>query len=163
MKPACVYLIGSLRNPEIPKIAERLRKTTGLEIFDNWFSAGNFADDSWRDYEKARGHSYIEGLQNYSAKHVFDFDLTHLRRSSAAILVHPAGKSAHLELGWMLGQGKLGYILIDDPERWDVMALFATAVFDNIDALAARLKNDWVSSTSQAFVPLYIPPMRMTG
>jgi nucleoside 2-deoxyribosyltransferase len=41
----------------------------------------------------------------------------------------PAGKSAHLELGYMIGRGKPCFVLFDEePERWDVMYQFATAV-----------------------------------
>ena len=34
-----VYLIGSLRNPKVPKIAEKIR-ALGFEVFDDWFAAG---------------------------------------------------------------------------------------------------------------------------
>src|SRR5258705_9932067 len=122
-----IYLIGSLRNPEVPKIAQQIRlRLLDLEVFDDWYAAGPTADDSWRDYEKARGRSYIESLGCYPARHVFEFDEAHLHRAVAAVLVLPAGKSAHLELGWLLGRGKPGYILLDNPERWDVMYQFAT-------------------------------------
>jgi hypothetical protein len=136
-----IYLIGSLRNPEVPKIAQQLRLLVpGHEIFDDWYAAGPTADDCWRDYEKARGRGYIESLSCYPARHVFEFDQEHLRRASAGVLVLPAGKSGHLELGWMLGQGKPGYILLDNPERWDVMYQFAFGVFDNLSELAVTLR-----------------------
>src|SRR5438034_1270844 len=125
-----VYLIGSLRNPEVPKIASRLREA-GLEVFDEWYAAGPTADDCWRDYEKARGNSYLEGLSGLAAKHVYSFDLRHLDRSEAALLVLPAGKSGHLELGFAIGKGKPGYILLEPGvDRWDVMYQFATGLFE---------------------------------
>ena len=135
-----IYLIGSLRNPEIPKIAERLR-AEGHEVFDDWFAAGPEADDFWRDYEKQRGHSLQQALRGYAAQHVFQFDRTHLDRCSAAVLAWPAGKSGHLELGYVVGAGKPGYILLDgQPERFDVMLNFATGVFDKMEDLIAALK-----------------------
>ena len=55
-------------------------------------------------------------------------------------MVMPAGKSGHLELGYMLGQGKKGYILFDkEPDRWDVMYQFATGVFFNKEELINEL------------------------
>jgi hypothetical protein len=135
-----IYLIGSLRNPDIPAIAEELR-AAGHEVFDDWFAAGPEADDRWRDYEKARGRTYAEALNGHAAGHVFNFDLEHLQRADTVVLVYPAGKSAHLELGWALGQGKKGYVLLDNPERWDVMLKFTTGVFDNINDLVREL--DW--------------------
>src|SRR5690348_9389879 len=104
-----IYLIGSLRNPKVPEIAAQLR-AKGHEVFDDWYAAGEIADDSWRDYEQQRGRTYAEALKGHAAKHVFEFDLTHLGRASAAVLVLPAGKSSHLELGWMLGKGKRGFV-----------------------------------------------------
>lgn len=135
-----VYLIGSLRNPEIPKIADRLRRELGIEVFDDWFAAGPIADDSWRDYEKARGRDYPTALRGYAAKHVFDFDYTHLTRTEGAVLALPAGRSAHLEFGWMIGRGKPGWVLMDNPERWDVMNQFATGVHQTIEELIAGIQ-----------------------
>lgn len=124
-----IYLIGSLRNEEIPKIAQSLR-TTGLDVFDDWFAAGPEADDYWKKYEEARGKSYIEALRSYAAVHVFEFDRYHLDRCDAALLALPAGKSGHLELGYVAGSGKPTFILLDRPDRWDVMYQFATRVFE---------------------------------
>jgi len=133
-----IYLIGSLRNEKIPTIGNELREL-GFDVFDDWFSPGPHADDYWRDYEKARGHTYVKALEGYAAKHIFEFDFHHIERCDIAVLIYPSGKSAHLELGFMLGRGKLGYILLDDQERWDVMLQFATGIFDNFDNLKKEL------------------------
>jgi len=130
-----IYLIGSLRNPEVPIIARSLR-LSGHEVFDDWFAAGPEADDYWRDYEIQRGHSFIQALDGYAANHVFEFDKYHLNRADAAVLVLPAGKSGHLELGYAIGLGKPGYILLDNnPERYDVMYRFATKVCASVEEL----------------------------
>lgn len=130
-----------MRNPEIPKIAERLRSELGVEVFDDWFAAGPEADDKWRDYEKGRGRTYAEALAGLAAEHVFSFDKTHLNRAESAVLVYPAGKSAHLELGYCIGLGKPGYILLDgEPERYDVMTKFASGVFTNVEDLIDNIR-----------------------
>lgn len=135
-----LYLIGSLRNPRVPEIAAAFRKG-GWDVFDDWYSAGEHADDAWRDYERARGHALPEALKGYAAQHVFNFDKQHIDRCSAVMLVLPAGKSGHLELGYAIGQGKPGYILLDgDPERYDVMYAFASAVFMTLDEAAEALR-----------------------
>jgi nucleoside 2-deoxyribosyltransferase len=119
-----LYLIGSLRNPEVPNLHKQLT-AAGFEIFSDWFAAGERADDAWKEYESLLGHSYIEALEGHAACHVFEFDKRHLDESDGAILMLPAGKSGHLELGYMIGQGKPGFILLDNPDRWDVMYKFA--------------------------------------
>ncbi len=134
-----VYLIGSLRNPEIPKIAKKIREL-GFYVFDDWYAAGPEADDKWRDYEKARGRTYKEALRGLAADHVYKFDLEHLNECDIAVLCLPTGKSGHLELGHVIGKGKKGYILLDNPERWDVMYKFALGVFHSFDELQNELK-----------------------
>lgn len=135
-----IYLIGSLRNPKVTEVA-RLLRTDGFEVFDDWMAAGPEADDYWRDYEKERGHTFSEALKGYAAKHVYEFDLLHLNRCDIAVLLLPAGKSGHLELGYFIGRGKPGFILMqDDPERFDVMYQFATGVHSYYNDLLTDLR-----------------------
>ena len=138
-----IYMIGSLRNPDIPKIGASLR-SIGFEVFDDWHAAGPIADDSWQAYEQSRGHTYDEALKGYAARHVFDFDWFHLNRADIGLLVLPAGKSGHLELGYMAGKGKPCYILMDkEPERYDVMYQFAEGgVFFDVNSLKGALRHD---------------------
>ena len=133
-----IYLIGSLRNPEIPIIANTLREA-GHEVFDDWYAAGPNADDHWRDYEIQRHRSYRAALSGLAARHVYQFDLEHLERATIAVLVLPAGKSGHLELGYALGRGKRGYVILDSPERWDVMYEFADDVVESVEDLIHEL------------------------
>ena len=136
-----IYLIGSLRNSNIPRIGNNLRDV-GFDVFDDWFAGGKIADDEWKEYEQNRGHTYIEALDGIAAKHIFDFDMDHLDRCDIGILVCPAGKSGHLELGYLIGKGKPAYILLDQEDiRWDVMYKFATKVFLTMDDLIATLNN----------------------
>lgn len=135
-----LYLIGSLRNEGIPEISKSLRKI-GLDVFDDWHAAGPEADDCWKEYEENRGRTYKEALSGYAARHVFSFDKYHLDRCDAALLVLPAGKSGHLELGYMAGRGKPTFILLDRPDRWDVMYQFATEVFEDKGQMLGRLQS----------------------
>lgn len=123
-----LYLIGSLRNDAIPAIGAKLR-TLGYDVFDDWYAAGPEADDYWKKYETERGRGYADALKGYAAEHVFHFDKHHLDDASVVVLVLPAGRSGHLELGYSLGRGIPGFILHDNPDRWDVMYRFADGVF----------------------------------
>lgn len=135
-----VYLIGSLREAVVPRVAAALR-TDGIRVFDDWYAAGRKADDEWMEYEKNRGHNFAQALQGEAAKNVFNFDKRHLEASQAVVLALPAGKSGHLELGWALGKNKLGYILLNgEPDRFDVMYQFADGVFTDIVSLTQELK-----------------------
>src|ERR1043166_552382 len=126
----------------IPEIGNTLR-SKGHDVYDDWFAGGREADDEWQRYEEVRGRDYITALNGWHAAQVFTNDLTHLDRCEAAILVLPAGKSGHLELGYVRGSGKKAYILMDKaPDRFDVMYRYAkggvyTSLEDLVNALGS--------------------------
>lgn len=127
-----IYLIASLRNKEVVQIGNRIREL-GIEAFDDWSSPGPEADDYWKQYSEARGQTYKEALNSYAAQHVFEFDKYHLDRCDSSLLILPAGRSCGIEFGWSRGRGKPGWILLDRPDRWDVMFQFASGVYDSVD------------------------------
>lgn len=130
-----LYLIGSLKNTWILEVHKKLEEL-GYDVFSDWFSAGPDADDHLRDYYRERGYNYREIMESYSAKQIFEYDRHHLDRCDEAIMVMPAGKSGHLELGTVIGAGKNGYILFDqEPERVDIMHGFATGIFLSMEEL----------------------------
>lgn len=118
-----IYVIGSLRNEKITEYAKNLRKLN-FEVFDDWHSVSPNGDDLWKEYEMKRGRTYKEALAGHHAHNVFNFDKKHIDNSDIGVLIMPAGKSAFLELGYMIGCGKPGFILMDEQERYDVMVLF---------------------------------------
>ncbi len=57
------------------------------------------------------------------------------------MIVLPSGSSGHLELGYMAGRGKPAYMLMEsEPERYDVMRLFATKIFIGLDEMLEGLR-----------------------
>lgn len=145
-----VYLIGSLKNQQyIPELANRIGEL-GYDAFADWIAPGPEADDFLLTYSKTRGRNYKQTLQSYAAQHVFEFDKHHIDEADIGILVMPAGKSGHLELGYMAGKGKRTYIFFaeGEPERVDVMYLFADDVFFSEAELLASLNEVAVVSHS---------------
>lgn len=135
-----IYLVGSLRNPNIPQIAARLREE-GHEVFDDWWAAGPHADDIWRDYEKARGLSFVEALNGPHARTVFRFDRDNILARDTLVMALPAGQSAAMELGFASGAGKSTHILMPkENERWDIMYGFAERVHTDMGSLIRSLK-----------------------
>lgn len=147
-KRPVVYLVGSLRNPRVVEVGNEVR-ALGLECVDNWVAASPTADDAWQAYSTARGRSYAQALESREARHVFHFDRAYLNLADAVVLLYPAGKSGHLEFGYGVGQGKRGYLLMEEPaERYDVMLQFASAPLfhslpELLDALRADLLANW--------------------
>ena len=131
-----------MRNPEIPKLAEYLRGQTGSEVFDDWYSPGPETDDYWQTYEKARARTFAQALDTPHAWNVFRFDKLNLDKARDVVLAMPAGKSAHIELGYSVGMGKRSFIFMDgEPERFDVMYRFATKVCTSREALVSALSS----------------------
>lgn len=138
-----IYVIGSLRNPRVQEIAAALRKQD-FHVFDDWHGGGPEADDHWMAYAKARGWSMKTALNGYLAKHIFALDERHLDECDIAVLVMPAGKSGHLELGYAAGKGKRTFVLFDqEPERFDVMYNFCTAVAFTLPELLAEIEDSY--------------------
>lgn len=134
-----IYLIGSLRNEYIPRLADQLRED-GYDVFDDWHCPGPQADEYWHDYEVFRGRKFTEALAGKHAWNVFNYDKGNLDASSTAVLVCPAGKSAHLELGYCVGRGIRTAILLDkEPERFDIMYRFADTVCNDYGELRSWL------------------------
>lgn len=133
-----VYLIGALKCKTIPTLAGILR-ADGLTVYDDWWSAGEHADSEWRKHEQLRGRSFAEALKGEHAQNVFQFDKKLLDQSDAAVLVMPAGKSAHIELGYMVGRGKRTAVLLTEPDRFDVMYAFADTVVETVEELRTWL------------------------
>lgn len=137
-----VYLVGALKNRDIMDLAAELRGEE-FDVFDDWLSPGEHADERWQEYEQRRGRTYAEALRGHHARHAFALDYAHLQESDAVVLVLPCGKSGHLELGWAAGAGKMTYVLLPgEPDRYDLMYLFADAVFTDQEDLIERLQGE---------------------
>ena len=128
-----IYIIGALKNWKVIDLANKLGKIfPKYEFFCSWICPGPKADFYLRQYGKKRGLNYKETLQDWGAKHIFNFDKTHLDRANIVIMLMPCGKSGHLELGYSRGKGKKGYVLFPkEPKRLDVMYQFASDLFFN--------------------------------
>jgi hypothetical protein len=126
-----VYVIGSLRNDNVPEIARAIRAATGAEVFDSWHGAGPDADTYWREYEQGKGHVYTKALEEPLARKNFGFDKEWLDWCNVGVLVMPAGISGHLEIGHLTGvPNKRTFILLEEEplEKWDLMYKLATLV-----------------------------------
>lgn len=135
-----IYVIGSLKHDRAANVANQLREES-FNVFDDWHAQGTDADHHWARYEKRKGHNYREALAGKAAEHAFSFDYNHLLLCKAAVLVYPCGKSAHLELGWVLGKGKPGFILLDgEPDQFELMVKFATAICYDVEELVAAIR-----------------------
>jgi hypothetical protein len=123
-----LYVASSWRNEEQPSVVCALRQA-GHEVYDfrhpepdNDGFSWNRIDPAWKTWSTL---SYAKALQHPIALHGFGLDFAALQWAEGCVLVLPCGKSAHLELGFMLGAGKPGIILAPEKIEPELMYLLA--------------------------------------
>lgn len=137
-----LYIIGTFKNDRIEPLGDKLRKH-GFEVFDSWRATHPESDQIMWKYERARGHNYKEALRGLAAQNAFLFDKRHLDNSDLAILVMDAGRSAHIEAGYMIGCGKPVFVLLEPEkkiERLDLMHNFLTDFFETEEELIKAIE-----------------------
>lgn len=131
-----IYIAGSMSNRDGVETVAKAVEAAGFSAFYDWIYPGEETDRKWQEFSQRMGLSYLEALDSPHAGDVFDFDKRWLDVADAFILVYPAGKSAHTELGYMAGRGTRTFVLLDkEPERWDIMLKFADLVTDDLEEI----------------------------
>ena len=104
-----IYVASSWRNPLYESVLAVLR-AADLSFYDfrhpiegnegfHWHEI----DPDWQQWTPAR---YREALADPRAHEGFHLDMDALKACDTLLLVLPCGRSAHLELGYAIGQGK---------------------------------------------------------
>jgi len=143
-----VYVASSWRNPRQPEVVLALAHA-GHEVYD--FRApngpggtpGGFQwseiDPDWKAWSP---ETFRERIDHPIASVGFDRDFDAMDSCDAGVLVMPCGRSAHLELGWLAGQGKQTVILLSDGEP-ELMYRLASQLCVTIDEVLKALEEPW--------------------
>ena len=126
-----IYVASSWRNEKQPQVVAALREA-GHEVYDfrnpvpgeNGFGWSQI-DQAWQTWTPEQ---YLAALDHPIAQHGFSRDMDALEGCEACVLVMPCGRSAHLELGWAAGAGRLTYVLLDGPSEPELMYLMNTRI-----------------------------------
>jgi nucleoside 2-deoxyribosyltransferase len=79
-------------------------------------------------------------LQDSRAQRAYREDKKHIDWADAVVMLHPCGKSSHLEAGYAVGAGKKLFMLGEFPKgEFDVMYGFADSLHRNIEELCTTL------------------------
>ncbi len=138
-----IYLASSWRNPDQPTVLKRLRHE-GFEVYDfrnphpgNHGFHWSEIDTNWENWTP---WEFIAALKHEQVMVGFSLDFAAMNLCDVCVLVMPCGRSAHLELGYMLGQGKPGYILLDDSGEPELMYRIVTGLCTGINDMIRQLK-----------------------
>lgn len=118
--PNRVYVASSWRNPIQIAVCAALRAAK-IDYYDFRNPGDDLAGFSWKevmpsfdiDAQECTADDYLDGLAHPRAEQGFAADFAAMKDCDTCVLVLPCGKSAHLELGWFIGQGKRTAILLD--------------------------------------------------
>lgn len=148
-----IYVASSWRCTMQPVVVESLR-TAGHEVYD--FRNPKEGDEGldWSEvmpsYRRvgpgspeppADAREYVEALSHPISEAGFANDFDAMRWADTFVLVLPCGRSAHLEVGWAIGQGKRTAIVLDGPSVVpELMYKLADIVVRDLAGLHAWLK-----------------------
>jgi hypothetical protein len=128
-----IYVASSWRNEGQPAVVARLRSERH-EVYDfrapdpGGSTPGGFQwseiDPEWKNWTP---EEYRVAVDDPIALHGLGRDFAAMATSDACVMVQPCGVSAALELGWMLGAGKVGIVLLRAGPRFEPELMFRLA------------------------------------
>lgn len=133
-----VYVAASWRTPSQPAVV-RVLSNAGHLVYD--FRHDGFSwkevDPQWQ-FKRSVG-DYLKAVQHPAAQRGFERDRYALDWCEVCVLLQPSGRSAHLELGYAIGKGKLGVVLLSPGEEWDLMYKLAHLRAATLDEVVSFL------------------------
>jgi len=142
-RPIRIYLASSWRNAYQATVLSELR-AAGFEVYDFKNPAPGNQGFGWRqtiDRPIATAADLLEALAHPRAVAGFKFDFDAMKWADVCVLLLPSGNSAHLEAGWMAGQGKNVVVLapelrepecLDDPDGRTPLFMTTAEVIDHL-------------------------------
>ncbi len=146
---AHIYVASSWRCPTQPGVVQALRDA-GHEVYDFRNPPGGATGFAWSEVDPAwldwSIDTYRNLLDHPRAVEGFGNDLEAMEWADTFVLVLPCGRSAHLELGWAVGQGlRTAILLSQDGFEPELM-------YRMVDHLAVSTEElvDWLRPPDEA-------------
>ena len=138
-----IYIASSWKNAEMVRGIALILEKEGHEVYDFTDETRHFAFNlnMLPNKEELDHISFL--TQVPESREAFDTDKKGLDWSDTAIMVLPCGRSAHLELGYAVGQGKATFIFGDLPNgEYECMYHFVNGCYhvDELNQLLEVLK-----------------------
>ena len=139
-----IYVASSWRNEARQQYVVRALREKGHEVYDFRNPEPGDYGFSWRQVaepdELVNPSKFREVLSRERCQDGFNKDMTALCEADATVLVLPCGRSAHLELGYAVGDGKHTIVLLDDPiSEPELMYLMCSAICVSVAEVVAKL------------------------
>lgn len=109
-----IYAASSWKNP-MHDATVCILEAAGFEVY-NFKGPHGFGWHEVGITDPCTFPKYMEGISKTRADEGFKADFDAMEWADTFVLTLPCGRSAHLELGWAVGQGKDTFILFDGRE-----------------------------------------------
>lgn len=138
-----VYVASSWRNPLQIAVVAAFR-AAGINHYDfrnpakgnkgfHWYEVmPSYPHEDAANWGGTTQAEYLAALNHPVAIEGFRLDFEAMESCDTCVLVLPCGRSAHLELGWFVGQGKKTAILLDSPVTPELMYRMVDYVAPNL-------------------------------
>lgn len=138
--PHKIYIASSWKNKYMVQAAAHIFRAGGLDAYD--FTS--HYSGSWDQVDVAHSlwewSTFREALTDSRCKEWFKSDFDAMKWADTCVLILPCNRSAHLELGWFIGQGKHTAILTDDGlAQPELMYKMVDYIATNMDELLSWL------------------------
>jgi hypothetical protein len=148
-----VYVASSWRCVRQPGVVTFLR-AHGIDCYDftspeeslgfTWTETGLVRDSDGR----AWADDIQKSLVHPRAEEGFASDFNAMQKADACVLVLPCNRSAHLELGWFVGQGKPTAIFLESVNEPELMYKMVDLITDDIHQIVDWLRDESTKKTS---------------
>ena len=146
-----VYIASSWKQASAVNTLAIFLEGNGMEVFaftegdkrPDGLDAFTFGPDTWEGPLPLKQTDWINFMDNAKTERAFRADKAGLDWADTVVLLLPCGRSAHLEAGYAVGQGKELYVWGDlPPGEYETMYGFADGLyrFEQLDELIAKLK-----------------------
>lgn len=138
-----LYVASSWRNELQPGVVQSLR-AEGFHVYDFRHPAPGNDGFAWSEIDPAwqawTQEHFRSALEHPIAVKGFSLDFGAMKDSDACVLVLPSGRSAHLEAGWFVGNGRPCFVLQTGPLEPELMYAMVTAICVSIEEVIAGLR-----------------------
>lgn len=136
-----VYIASSVSNRKSVIWWTQLLRAEGHLVF-SFVEHGPDTVNDGLDFPDLNFLNAVAFLEHPRVREAFYKDKSGIDWSDAVLLLLPAGRSAHLEAGYAVGQGKQLYVFQSDwpAGHFDVMYGFAQGLYDRPDDVIEALR-----------------------
>jgi hypothetical protein len=132
-----VYVASSTRGAAHHRAIVSALRDASCGVYDWTESVGRFPWAEVGVTGPCDAEALISALAHPTTRRAFRLDANAVAYCDALVLVLPAGRSAHLEAGFVAGQGRpvVVYVPPNEPQEADLMLGWAAAIVGDVGAV----------------------------